>query len=201
MSVAETDSSSYSIEKRVRDVAESAAGDYGVELVHVEVARSGGRGETIARIFIDKPEGVTHGDCAHVSRHTAAVLDAEDFLHGNYTLEVSSPGLERGLYKRADYERFSGRLATIKAAKPINNQRNFRGRILGVDADSVVFEDRTNGQVFIPLELIAKGNLEIDVEAEFRIAEERSRQLAAQRGATNGDTATDTTSTDTEDGE
>ncbi len=199
--MAETDSSQFPIEARVREVAEGAASDYGLELVHIEVARSGGRGETIARIFIDKPEGVTHEDCAHISRHTAAVLDAEDFLHGNYTLEVSSPGLERGLYKRGDYERFSGRLAQIKTAKPINSQRNFRGRILGVDADSVVFEDRTNGRVFIPLELIAKGNLAIDVEAEFKIAEERSRQLAAERGAINGDTANDTTSNDIQGGE
>jgi len=189
--VAETDSSQFSIEARVREVAESAAGEYGLELVHVEIARSSGQGESIARIFIDKPEGVTHGDCVRVSQNVAAVLDAEDFLRGNYTLEVSSPGLERGLYKRSDYERFSGRLAIIKAAKPINNQRNFRGRILGVDADSVVFEDRTNGQVFIPLSLIAKGNLEIDAEAEFKIAEERSRRIAAERAATNGDTTGD----------
>lgn len=199
--MAETDSSQFSIEARVREVAESAAGEYGLELVHVEIARSGGQGESIARIFIDKPEGVTHGDCVQVSQHVAAVLDAEDFLHGNYTLEVSSPGLERGLYKRADYERFSGRLAVIKAAKPINNQRNFRGRILGVDADSVVFEDRTNGQVFIPLELIAKGNLEIDAEAEFKIAEERARRIAAERAATNGETTDDTTNGDIEGGE
>ena len=105
------------------------------------------------------------------------------------------------MYKRADYERFSGRLAIIKAAKPINNQRNFRGRILGVDADSVVFEDRTNGQVFIPLELIAKGNLEIDAEAEFKIAEERARRIAAERAATNGGATDDTTSGDIEGGE
>ncbi|MCP9495039.1 MAG: ribosome maturation factor RimP [Pyrinomonadaceae bacterium MAG19_C2-C3] len=199
--MAETDSSQFSIEARVREVAEGAAGDYGLELVHVEVARSGGRGETIARIFIDKPEGVTHKDCARVSQHVAAVLDAGDFLHGNYTLEVSSPGLERGLYKRGDYERFAGRLAQIKTAKPINSQRNFRGRILGVDADSVVFEDRTNGQVFIPLELIAKGNLEIDAEAEFKIAEERARRIAAERSAKNGETTNNTMGDDIEGGE
>ena len=181
--MADTDSSQHPIEARVREVAVHAAGDYALELVHVEIARSGGRGESIARIFIDKPEGVTHEDCVKVSQHVAAVLDAEDFLHGNYTLEVSSPGLERGLYKQADYERFSGHPARIKTSKPINTQRNFRGRILGVDADSLVFEDRTNGQVFIPFALIANGNLEIDVEAEFKIAEERSRRAAEQAAA------------------
>jgi ribosome maturation factor RimP len=85
-------------------------------------------------------------------------------------LEVSSPGLERGLYKRADYERFAGSNAKLKTRQPIDGQRNFRGRLLGLDGDEVIFEDRTNGPVRVPLDSIAKANLEVDVEAELRRA-------------------------------
>jgi ribosome maturation factor RimP len=103
------------------------------------------------------------------------VLDVEDFIHSAYNLEVSSPGLERGLYKREDYERFAGKLAKMKARQPVKGQRNFRGRIVGVEGAEVVFDDNTNGRVRIPVEQIAKANLEIDVEAEFRLAAEREQ--------------------------
>ncbi|MBD0372518.1 MAG: ribosome maturation factor RimP [Pyrinomonadaceae bacterium] len=162
-----------SIEKRIEEIAERVAQDHKLELVHVEVG--GPDGKPLIRIFIDKPEGVTHEDCSLVSHHVGTVLDVEDFIHSAYTLEVSSPGLERGLYKRADYERFAGRDARVKTGRAINGQRNFRGRIIGLDGDSVVFEDRTSGRVSIPFELVAKANLEIDVEEEFRRAQEREK--------------------------
>ncbi len=100
---------SISIAERVQALAEQVAIDHGVELVHAEVA--GPDNKPIVRIFIDKPQGVTHEDCSEVSFHLGTILDVEDFIHASYTLEVSSPGIERGLYKRADYERFSGSLA------------------------------------------------------------------------------------------
>jgi ribosome maturation factor RimP len=92
----------------------------------------------------------------------------EDFIHASYTLEVSSPGLERGLYKPADYERFAGSNAKLKTRQPIDGQRNFRGRLVGLDGDELVFEDRTSGRVRVPLDLITKANLEVDVEGELR---------------------------------
>jgi ribosome maturation factor RimP len=160
-----------SIEQRVERIAARAAQDRGLELVHVEVA--GPSGKPIVRIFIDKPQGVTHEDCSELSLHVGTILDVEDFIPASYTLEVSSPGLERGLYKRADYERFKGQLAKLKTRAPINGQRNFRGRITSVEGEEVLFADRTNGEVRIPLASIAKANLEIDVEEEFRRAKER----------------------------
>ena len=156
------------VEDRVREIADQVAIDHGLELVHVEVA--GPEQKPIVRIFIDKPEGVTHEDCSEVSLHVGTILDVEDFIHSAYTLEVSSPGLERGLYKIADYERFAGHLAKLKTRSPISGQRNFRGRLLGVSGDSVSFEDRTNGRVSIPIQEIAKANLELDVEEELRRA-------------------------------
>src|SRR5437016_11669660 len=95
-----------SVADRIRKIAEQAAIDHGLEMVHTEVA--GPEGHPVVRVFIDKPGGVTHDDCSDVSTQIGTVLDVEDFIHSAYTLEVSSPGIERGLYKLAEYERFAG---------------------------------------------------------------------------------------------
>ena len=163
-----------SVEERVSELAERVAAELGLELVHAEVHGTGRN--TTVRVFIDKPDGVTHEDCSALSNHLGTLLDVEDFIHSAYTLEVSSPGLERGLYKRADYERFAGQLAKLKTRQLINGQRNFRGHIVGVENDTVLFDDKTSGRVRLPLEQIAKANLEIDIEAEFRRAAEREQQ-------------------------
>jgi ribosome maturation factor RimP len=161
-----------SIEDRVQAIAERIALDHGCELVHAEVA--GPENKPIVRIFIDKPNGVTHQDCSEVSLHVGTVLDVEDFIHASYTLEVSSPGLERGLYKRADYERFAGSPARLRTRRPLNGQRNFRGQLLGIEGEDVLFEDRTSGRVKLPFDSIAKANLEMDVNAEFKRALSKS---------------------------
>lgn len=160
-----------SFAERIRHLAEQAAIDHGLELVHAEVA--GPEGHPIVRVFIDKPGGVTHEDCSEISHHLGTVMDVEDFIHSPYTLEVSSPGIERGLYKLADYERFAGQLAKLKSRAPVGGQRNFRGRIVGVDDESVIFDDRTSGRVNVLFRDITKANLEIDVEEEFKRARER----------------------------
>lgn len=157
-----------SIAERVHELAEQVAIDHGLELVHTEVA--GPENKPIVRIFIDKPNGVTHEDCSDVSIHLGTMLDVEDFIHASYTLEVSSPGLERGLYKRSDYERFAGSRAKMKTRQAIRGQRNFRGTLLGLDGEDVIFEDKTNGRVRVPFDWIAKANLEVDISEEFRRA-------------------------------
>jgi ribosome maturation factor RimP len=155
-----------SIADRVQEIAERVAIDHGLELVHAEVA--GPDNNPIVRVFIDKPQGVTHDDCSEVSIHLGTILDVEDFIHASYTLEVSSPGLNRGLYKRTDYERFAGSAAKLKTRAPIDGQRNFRGNLLGLDGNDVLFDDRTSGKVRIPFDTITKGNLEVDVSEELR---------------------------------
>jgi len=155
-----------SIAERVERLAERVAIDHGLELVHCEVA--GPENKPIVRVFIDKPQGVTHDDCSAVSLHLGTILDVEDFIHASYTLEVSSPGLERGLYKRSHYERFAGSDAKMKTRLPINGQRNFRGRLLGVEGNDVLFDDRTNGKVRVPLDIIKQANIEVDVSDELR---------------------------------
>src|SRR5256714_14782003 len=171
-----------SVADRIREIAEQAAIDHGLEMVHTEVA--GPENQPIVRVFIDKPGGVTHQDCSGVSTQIGTVLDVEDFIHAAYTLEVSSPGIERGLYKLADYERFAGSTAKIKTRVAIGSQRNFRGRIIGVEGNSLVFEDPTSGRDTIPFDSIAKANLEVDAETEFKQAREREttdRHLMKQR--------------------
>ena len=157
-----------SIAERVRAIAEQVTIDHGLELVHAEVA--GPDGKPIVRVFIDKPAGVTHDDCSEVSHHLGTVLDVEDFIHAPYTLEVSSPGLERGLYKQADYERFAGNLVKLKTRNPVRGQRNFRGRLLGINGSEISIDDRTNGHVTVPFDAVVKANLEVDVEEELRRA-------------------------------
>src|SRR5438270_12423008 len=111
-----------SVAERVHQIAEQAAIDHGLELVHAEVA--GPEGHPIVRVFIDKPGGVTHNDCSGVSTQIGTVLDVEDFIHSAYTLEVSSPGIERGLYKLADYERVVRSQARWKTRPSIHRERN-----------------------------------------------------------------------------
>lgn len=159
------------IAERVRAIAEETAGKNNLELVHVDVI--GTVKSPTVRVFIDKPGGVSVKDCTQVSRQMEAVLDAEDFISSAYVLEVSSPGLERELYSLRDFEKFSGNLAKVRTHEPINGQRNFRGRIKQIDGENIIFEDKTNGEVSFPYNLVAKANLEIDLEQEFKRNEDR----------------------------
>lgn len=132
----------------------------GLELVHWELL--GPPGNFVLRIFIDKPAGVTHADCEVVSHQVGTLLDVEDLIPNRYTLEVSSPGLERGLYKRGDYERFAGSRLKLRTIEPIGGQRNFRGRLLGIEGDDVRFDADGRGEIEIPYEKILKANIEYD---------------------------------------
>ena len=155
-----------SVTEKVNEIAEKVAEKNNFELVRAEVV--GSAKEPIIRIYIDKPQGITHDDCSKVSHEVGEFLDAGDFISSEYTLEVSSPGLERELYSLKDFEKFAGNLAKIKTRTPINGQKNFRGRIKAVENDEIVFNDKTNGEVRFPYETVAKANLEIDLEEEFR---------------------------------
>ena len=113
---------------RVRGVAERVAASSGLEIVNVEL-RGGGKARML-RIVIDKPAGVTHEDCVNVSREVSTILDVEDAVSGgSYLLEVSSPGLDRELFKPADYERFTGSLVKLTTRQSVNGNRHFEGRL------------------------------------------------------------------------
>jgi ribosome maturation factor RimP len=160
-----------SIIERIQEIAARAASENNLEFVHAQVA--GTSKKFVITVFIDKPGGVTHEDCSKVSRNLDAILDAEDFFPSTYLLEVSSPGLERGLYSQKDFEKFVGRQAKVKTATPINGQRNFRGRIDSVENDEIVFDDKTSGTIRFPYSAVAKANLEIDLDEELKRSEKR----------------------------
>jgi len=119
---------------RVREIAERVASSSGLELVEVEFL--GGGNARMLRVFLDKPgagadplAGVTHEDCASFSREFGTILDVEDVMPGSYTLEVSSPGLDRKLVKAADFSRFAGSRVKLTTRQPVNNTRHFEGRL------------------------------------------------------------------------
>ena len=113
---------------RVREIAERVAASSGLEVVEVEL-RGGGKSRML-RIFIDKPAGVTHEDCANLSREVGTILDVEDVIPGNsYVLEVSSPGLDRQLIRASDFQRFTGSRVKLTTRQPVNGNRHFEGRL------------------------------------------------------------------------
>lgn len=120
---------------RVREIAERVAASRGLEVFDIEFRGSGAA--RMLRVFLDKPSaapsdalaGVTHGDCAEFSREFGTILDVEDAVPGSYTLEVSSPGLDRKLTKGADFERFTGSRMKLTMKAPVNNNRHFEGRL------------------------------------------------------------------------
>src|SRR5215467_326360 len=112
----------------IRAIAERVAESLGVEVVEIEL-RGGGKSRML-RIFIDKPTGVTHEDCANLSRDVGTILDVEDVVPGgSYLLEVSSPGLDRKLSRPTDFERFQGSRVKLMTRSPINGNRYFEGRL------------------------------------------------------------------------
>ena len=122
----------------LRGQLESGVQALGFELVDVEL--SGGRQHKTLRVYIDGPQGVTVDNCADVSRQLSAILDVEDPFSGSYTLEVSSPGLDRPLVKPADFRRFEGALIRVRLLLGIEGRRNFTGRLLETTADGVVVD-------------------------------------------------------------
>jgi ribosome maturation factor RimP len=144
----------------IAGIIERVAAREGLELVHWEVV--GGPGNFMLRIYIDKPGGVSHADCELVSNQVGTLLDVEDLIPHRYVLEVSSPGLERGLYKRGDYGRFAGRRIKLKTSEPINGQRNFRGKLLSLVDDRVHLDADDRGEIEIPYEQIVKANIEYE---------------------------------------
>jgi ribosome maturation factor RimP len=149
--------------EKIRKIAERVALSNGVEVLDVELC-GGGKARRL-RIFLDKPEGVTHTDCEAVSREVGTILDVEEAVPGGqYTLEVSSPGLDRKWVKAADYERFSGSLIKLQTREPVDGVRNFQGRLQGLQDGHIAIEVKAGKKapaVHLEIELanIEKANL------------------------------------------
>jgi ribosome maturation factor RimP len=156
-----------SIVERVRAAAGPIADGYGLELFDVQFRREASG--MVLRVQIDRPgpastaeESVSVADCSKVSRDLSALLDVDDLVPGAYTLEVSSPGLDRPLRGRADYERFTGRVAKLVVREALNGQTFFRGRLAGVDATTVLLDGEGGQRHHVPLELVTRANLEVE---------------------------------------
>ncbi|MGI8782451.1 MAG: ribosome maturation factor RimP [Acidobacteriota bacterium] len=149
------------VTEKLMELVERVVASEGLELVHADF-RPAGR-SSVLQVLIDKPGGVNLQDCQTVSQQLGAVLDLEDVIHKEYLLEVSSPGLDRPLYRLADYDRFQGRKAKLQTKAPIEGRRNFKGRIQGVQNQCVVFDDGKQ-KLEIPFENIHRANLIFELE-------------------------------------
>lgn len=149
------------IHKLVAEVVEGQ----GYELVEADL-RGGGK-NSVLRVFIDKPSGISIQDCEFVSRQLGTVLDVEDPIPFGYTLEVSSPGLDRKLIKDSDYTRFVGKLAKVQTKVPLQSQRTFKGWLRGLDGGKILLELTKGGAVEIPLDVVQEARLEVDWAAEM----------------------------------
>jgi len=146
---------------KVTEIAERVAGSAGIEVVEVQLL--GGGRSRVLRIFIDKPEGVTHADCELVSQQVGAILDIEDVIpEGSYTLEVSSPGVERKLSRPRDFERFVGQKAKVTLREPVENQRHWTGTLAGFEDGQITLEPQAGKTIRFPLAQVVKANLKFE---------------------------------------
>lgn len=144
---------------RVHMIADPIVINRGMELVEIEYRREA-RG-WVLRLYIDKEGGITLDDCSQVSQEVGRELDVEDFISTPYNLEVSSPGLTRPLKSERDFVKYRNRLIKLRTIDPIDNRRQFRGKLLGCSNSQIELE-MEEGVVQIPLTQIAKANLEIE---------------------------------------
>jgi ribosome maturation factor RimP len=153
--------------ERIREIAGRVAGAYGLLIDDVVMRREAGN--DVLRVVLDRPgpgarpeDSVSITDCEHVSQELSTILDVEDLLPASYTLEVSSPGLDRPLRDARDYVRFAGRLAKLVTREPVERQTAFAGRLRGMDGEDVLFENEGGKLVRLPLALIRRARLEVE---------------------------------------
>ncbi|WP_100640691.1 ribosome maturation factor RimP [Alteromonas facilis] len=144
------------LEKRLTEMLTSPVEALGFELVGIEFVRAGKH--SILRVFIDHENGINVDDCAEVSHQVSAVLDVEDPITTEYNLEVSSPGMDRPLFKEQHYQAVIGEVVSVRLSMPMNNRRNFKGKL--ISAENGVVSIEVDGQTFdLAFANIEKGNL------------------------------------------
>ena len=153
--------------EKVRAIAERVAASRGLTVWEIQSRREAPG--HVVRVFIDRPgpaataeESVSIEDCEQVNREMSTILDVEDPLPFAYTLEVSSPGLDRPLRDEDDYRRFAGRLAKLVVSEAVDNQKAFEGRLRGLDSGEVLLEGPNGRMHRLPLRLITRGRLEVE---------------------------------------
>jgi ribosome maturation factor RimP len=150
-----------SLLQQLTDLCERSAAGTGIEVVDVQL-RGAGKARLL-RVYIDKPGGVTHGDCEVISQRFGALLDAEDAVPGEgYTLEVSSPGVERPLSKPRDFERVVGQKVRLSLQQPVEGQRRLEGKLEGFANSTLDLEISPDHHVRVQLEQVQKANLKFE---------------------------------------
>ena len=147
--------------QKITEMAQRISTSEGLTLVDVEL--KGSRGTRLLRVYIDKPGGVSHADCELVSEQLSAMLDVEDPFPGSYTLEVSSPGLDRKLVKPSDFAHFAGRKARLVVREPVNEQKVLEGRLAGFEAGRVRLDLGDAGLKEVELSNIQKARLVLEI--------------------------------------
>jgi len=153
------------IVERVQTIIDPILSQEGLELVDIEYRRESKA--WVLRLYLDKEGGITLDDCTRISREVGRNLDIEDFIQIPYTLEVSSPGLTRSLKTKKDFIKNFHRLIKVKTFDPIDNRRNFKGKLLGISENKIEIES-DRGIFEIPLTNVAKANLEIDQDVLWK---------------------------------
>jgi ribosome maturation factor RimP len=147
--------------ERVRSVATRVTADRSFELVDVEIKRAAGG--QLVRLYVDRPGGIGLDELQSVSEEVSAILDAEDPIESHYTLEVSSPGLDRPLKGEADYRRFAGSLARLSSYEPVDGRRHWMGRIVSCEGGVVTLDlEKERSSAKVPLAKISHGRLEVE---------------------------------------
>ncbi|MFN4281824.1 MAG: ribosome maturation factor RimP [Alphaproteobacteria bacterium] len=146
------------IAERIAGMIEPVLTDMGYALVRVQLS---GASRLTLQIMAERVDGenMTVDDCADISRAVSALLDVEDPIDAAYSLEVSSPGIDRPLVKAADYERWAGFEARIETALPVDGRKRFRGRILGLEKDDVKLRLDDGNDAAVPLAAISRAKL------------------------------------------
>jgi ribosome maturation factor RimP len=151
---------SSAIISKIEAIAERVGQSEGIEIVEVEL--KGGGQNRFLRISIDRPEGVTHADCELISQQVGTILDVEDVVPGKYTLEVSSPGVERKLSKYKDFERFQGKKIVANLKEPVENSRRWEGTLASC-ADGLISLEVAQGKTIqFPFDQVEKANLKFE---------------------------------------
>lgn len=146
---------------RVWELAAPVAAGVGMEVIDIELRREGRRGGRILRLYLDKEGGPSLDDLSRVSRQLSDLLDAQDPVDGPYTLEVSSPGINRVLKKPEHFVRYVGKRIRVRTREMIQGRRSFLGLLRGVEGGGIVLlQEKT--EFHIPLDVIERANYEHD---------------------------------------
>lgn len=146
---------------QIEPLAAPVLQEHGVELVDTQFVHE--HGQWVLRFFLDKQGGITLGDCAIISEHLGRVLDAADVIKQPYSLEVSSPGVNRPLKKESDYQRFIGERIDVTLYAPLNGRRHFKGILRSVQPGIAVVEEAPEQVFSLPLEDVAKAHLDPEI--------------------------------------